>query len=112
MGHKKVCLDCRESLNLDHTGDLYSNKYPCAKCGREMRILPHRFRPPKKTDDKGWELVEFLIKNGFPFQHIYQQGLSEYFKNPVESYVSYPTNIRDAKEFVVKHKDQAINKDS
>lgn len=107
MGHKKVCLDCRESLNLD-VSDYSAEKYPCAKCGKQMTLLPHRFRPPKKTDDKGWELVSFLIKNGFPFQHIYQEGSSEYFKKSTDNYVTYPQNIRDAKEFILKYKDQAI----
>lgn len=106
MGHKKVCLDCRECLNLA-ASDYTVNNYTCAKCNRQMIILPHRFRPPKKSDDKGWELVDFLIKNGFPFQHIYQEGSSDFFKKPTDNYVAYPENIRDAKEFVLKYKDQA-----
>ena len=106
MGHKKVCLDCRESLNLD-VSDYAVEIYSCAKCGKPMTLLPHRFRPPKKTDEKGWELVEFLINNGFPFQHIYQEGSNEYFKKPAQNFVPYPTNIRDAKEFILKYKDQA-----
>lgn len=109
MGHKKVCLDCRESLNLD-VSDYSAETRPCAKCGKQMTFLPHRFRPPKKTDDKGWELVDFLIKNGFPFQHIYQEGSNEYFKKSTDNYVSYPQNIRDAKEFIIKYKNQAIKK--
>jgi len=107
MGHKKVCLDCRVSLNMD-VSDYSAEKYPCAKCGKQMTLLPHRFRPPKKTDNKGWELVNFLIKNGFPFQHIYQEGSNEYIKNPSNNYVPYPKNIREAKEFILIYKDQAM----
>jgi len=82
-------------------------KYPCPKCGKSMILLPHRFRPPRKSDDKGWELVEYLINKGFYFQHIYQVGSNEYFKKATDNYVPYPKNIRDAKEFVLKYKDQA-----
>ena len=106
MGHKKVCLDCRESLNLD-SSDYASKTYPCSKCGKQMTLLPHRFRPPKKADDKGWQVVEFLINNGFPFQHIYVNGAGEYFKNSTDNFASYPTNLRDAKEFIEKYKEQA-----
>ena len=47
MGHKKLCLDCRLSLNRDFDpgSDL---KYPCPNCGNAMLLLPHRFRAQKK----------------------------------------------------------------
>lgn len=72
-----------------------------------MLLLPHRFRPPKKNDDKGWELVNYLIENGFRFQHIYQLGSDDYNKKLTDNYISYPKNLRDAKEFVEKYKGQA-----
>ena len=103
MGHKKVCLACRESLNLDISDYAVKVRF-CAKCGKQMMFLPHRFRPPKKTDDKAWQLIAFLIHHGFPFQHIYINGANEYFKNATNNFVSYPTNLRDAKAFVEKHK--------
>lgn len=106
MGHKKVCLNCRESLNLDNS-DYAVEKYPCSKCGKQMTLLPHRFRPPKKTDDKGWQLVKFLIDNGFYFQHIYQEGSGELFGKLTNNYVPYPKNLREAKEFVITYKDKA-----
>ena len=107
MGHKKVCLKCRLTLNrpFDSGSEL---TYPCSECGKPMTLLPHRFKPPKKAEDKKWETVKFLIENGFYFQHIYENvtktanGFINY-----ENMVSYPCNIRDAKEFVVKYKSQA-----
>ncbi len=108
MGHKKICLDCRLSFNrdFDNGSEL---EYPCSTCGRPMLLLPHRFRPPKKTDDKGWDLVNFFIQNGFQYQHIYENGIetSDHY-NRQTKYIQYPDNLRDAKEFVVKYKDQAI----
>lgn len=106
MGHKKVCLDCKICLNLD-VSDYTAEKYPCSKCGKEMTLLPHRFRPPKKTHDKAWLLVKFLIENGFYFQHIYQEGSSDYNKKVTDNYVPYPKNLKEAKEFITTYKNQA-----
>ena len=105
MGHKSVCLDCRKSLNREF--DSGSGRlYPCSECGKPMTLLPHRFRPPKKTDDKKWETVKYLVENGFYYQHIQKvetkNGVTSY-----ENYAKYPDNIRDAKEFVEKYKNKA-----
>ena len=69
-----------------------------------MTLLPHRFRPPKKSDSKGWQLTSFLINNGFTYQHIYQIGKNELVKGKYDNYVPYPKSIRDAKEFIVQYK--------
>ena len=101
MGHKKVCLDCKNSFNRDFDSGSELT-YPCPECGKPMKLLPHRFRPPKKTDDKKWEVVKFFVDHGFYYQHI---SKSETI-NKTES-VKYPDNLREAKEFVIKYKNQA-----
>ena len=53
MGHKKVCLDCKISFNREFDNGLELT-YPCPECGKSMTLLPHRFRPPKKTDENKW----------------------------------------------------------
>ena len=100
MGHKKVCLDCKISFNreFDSGSEL---TYPCPECGKSMTLLPHRFRPPKKTDENKWEVVKFLIDNGFYYQHISEPTTIDNTK-----YVEYPDNLREAKEFVIKYKNQ------
>ena len=107
MGYKSVCIECRKTLN--RTLDTGSDRlYPCSECGKPMTLLSHRFRPPKKTDDKKWEIVKFLIENGFHYEHVYQKidtnsnGVTSY-----QGYATYPDNFRDAKEFVEKYKEQA-----
>ncbi len=107
MGHKKVCLECKVTLNkpFDSGSEL---TYPCPECGKQMTLLPHRFRPPKKTEDKKWKTVRFLVENGFHYQHIYEnvtKTINGFIK--LENLVSYPENIREAKEFVEKYKSQA-----
>jgi hypothetical protein len=106
MGYKKVCLDCRISLNRKF--DSGSDKtYPCAECGKPMTLLPHRFKQPGKTDEKKWETVRYLIANGFYYQHIYKMTELNYILTDQEKYADYPDNMRDAKEFVVKYTEQA-----
>lgn len=107
MGHKKVCLECKVCYNrpFDNGSEL---TYPCPECGKQMTLFPHRFRPPKKTEDRKWETVRFLVENGFNYQHIYENVIktkSGFIK--YENLVSYPENIIEAKEFVEKYKNQA-----
>lgn len=101
MGHKKVCLYCKTSFNraFDFGSSL---TYPCPECNKPMVLLPHRFRPPLKSDNKKWETVKYLIENGFSYQHIYEV-INDQFQT-----VTYPDNLRDALEFVEKYKSQAL----
>ena len=101
MGHKKVCLDCKNSFNRDFDSGSELT-YPCPECGKPMTLLPHRFRPPKKTDDKKWEVVKFFVDHGFYYQHISKPETID-----KTEYVKYPDNLREAKEFVIKYKNQA-----
>lgn len=107
MGHKIVCLECRKSFSQGTDfNDRKEGK--CPDCGRPMTLLPHRFRPPKKSEDKKWEVVNFLIENGFYYQHIYEtftQTINGFIKH--KNLVPYPENIREAKEFVERYKSQA-----
>ncbi len=86
MGYKSVCIECRKSLNisLDTGSDLL---YPCSECGKPMILLFYKFRPPKKTGDKKWETVKYLIENGFYYEHVYQKvGTTS---NGITSYMTY-----------------------
>jgi hypothetical protein len=80
-----------------------------------MIQLPHRFRPPKKTEAAKWETVKFLVESGFSYQHIYHIDESPVRNGKVENFVQYPENMREAQEFVIKYNSQAkkpVNKDS
>lgn len=110
MGDKKICLNCRVALNRNFDDGTEKKQYLCPECGREMIPLPHRFRSPKKTDEKRWQTVEFYIQNGFYYQHIHDGGEASNYYNRVTKYVEYPENLRDAKEFVIKYGSQARKK--
>ncbi len=106
MGHKVVCLNCQ--IAFSHGTNFNDRRdSTCPSCGQLMMDLPHRFRPPKKTDDRKWQVVKYLIENGFYYQHIYDNNESNNYYKP-QNYVEYPDNIMDAKEFVEKYKNQAI----
>lgn len=107
MGHKSICLNCRKAFNQgsDYDNRIESN---CPECGQLRISMPHRFRPPKKTDIKKWEVVKFLIEHGFKYQHIYKDVS---LKNGIvvySNYAPYPDNLNEAKEFVEKYKEQVI----
>lgn len=107
MGHKRVCLKCYRVENLGF--DLSNLKLGmCPLCSSPLIFMNQRFRPPKKTEKKKWELVKFLVFNGFPFQHIYNEGRSEYYLEDSDNFIEYPKTLEEAKEFVVKYKDQSL----
>ncbi len=69
MGTKHVCFNCRKSQNLgSNIENVRASK--CTQCGAEMKLMLHRFRPPKQTDQKKWAVVAFLVNEGFEYQHI------------------------------------------
>jgi hypothetical protein len=72
-----------------------------------MRLLPHRFRPPKIIDNSKWDTVKFLVDNGFYYQHIYETIETNDHSIKLQNHVKYPGNLMDAKEFVEKYKSQA-----
>jgi len=82
----------------------------CPECGQPMTLMTHRFRPPKKDDDKKWLTVKYLVDNGFTYQHIYEEIETKDKQKIKRINVAYPDNLRDAKEFVTKYRDQAIRK--
>jgi len=70
--------------------------------------MTHRFRPPKREEEKKWLTVKYLVDNGFPYQHIYEIVQNKTKQKAERISVAYPDNMRDAKEFIRRYKDQAI----
>ena len=107
MGHKKVCLTCRKAFNLNSDFEIRSG-LTCPECGQKMVEVNHKFRPPKKADLKAWAVSQYLIENGFLYQHIYKEIDDRKGLVSKEKYVAYPTSFKEAKKFVIKYKDQAL----
>jgi len=107
MGHKKVCLNCRKAFNQNSDFRIQSGM-TCPACGTEMTEVNHKFRPPKKSDLKAWNVSKYLIENGFLYQHIYKNIEERNGLVIKEKYVDYPKTMSDAKKFVSEFIDQAI----
>jgi len=108
MGHKVACLECRKAFNI---GTDFTNhvSVKCPNCGSSLAIFNHKFRPPKSSDTKAWQVVKFLYDHGFNYQHIEEEIMTnrDGLKTDSGKYVAYPTNMKDALEFVAKYKSQS-----
>lgn len=93
MGHKKVCFSCRKAFSL-YDYEAKNVNLTCPECGVDTILLNHKFRPPKRDDLKKWQLAKFLVDNGFHFNHVYKDN----------RLIHYPTNMEDAKRFVVENR--------
>lgn len=102
MGYKKVCFNCRKALSISSDFTI-KHSLTCPESGKQTTILSHLFRPPKQDDLKKWKVVEFLKDHGFLYQHIYEV----YTGSILSGQLQYPETMKEAKEFVVKYKDQA-----
>ena len=108
MGYKLVCFNCRKSFNR-RISDSEPGIKKCPTCGGKLAFFNHKFRPPKLSDKKAWHVVKFLFDHGFNYQHIEESSTTLKFglRKASGNYVDYPTNMKDAKEFVIKYKSQA-----
>ena len=101
MGFKAICFTCRKAFNHN----AYAEKQTPAKfpdCLQPLALLNHKFQPPKKSDDKAWEIATFLNDNNSPYHHVYKEVSKGLRADATcsENYVDYPTTMKEAKEFV------------
>jgi hypothetical protein len=109
MGYKKVCLDCRKAFNRPIELEKVHISI-CPQCEKPMTELNHLFQPPKQTDKKKWDVVRFLVDNGFKYYHVWETVIknSKGEITEYQNYAKYPESMKDAKEFVEKYKEQSI----
>ena len=106
MGYKNVCFDCRKAFSQGTDfNDIRESK--CPDCGLLMKLVTHRFRPPKQSETKKWEVAKFLMEHGFLYEHVYKRIYEINGVTVLANYATYPETMREAKEFVEKHKNQA-----
>jgi DNA-directed RNA polymerase subunit RPC12/RpoP len=93
MGFKNVCVTCRKAFKT--LEEIKNRKTVCPECAGEVILVSHRFKPPRKSDDKQWKLVAYMLDNGFRYEHTYDN-------NNGNILVPYPHTMEEAKEFVFK----------
>ena len=107
MGHKKVCINCRKAFNQNSDFTVQTGM-TCPECGQKMAEVNQKFRPPKKSDLKSWNVSKYLIENGFLYQHVYKNIVERNGLVTKEKYADYPKTMSEAEKFVSEFKDQAI----
>jgi DNA-directed RNA polymerase subunit RPC12/RpoP len=104
---KKICFTCQKAFGIpDRLAT--DSEFKCPRCSGQAFLLTHRFRPPKASDNKKWQVIRFLFENGFRFQHISNYEADHHGILRFSNFVKYPENMIDALEFVEIYKDQAL----
>lgn len=96
-----TCFKCRSTYKRPFEKGVFYRK--CPTCGSNAVLMDIRFRTPGKKDNKQWAKVEFLAKHGFYFQKVYLK------EGCIWERQRYPDNLEEAKKFVRKFKEQAID---
>lgn len=96
-----TCLSCRSTFKRPNDKEILLRKCPGCS-GQAIRMDP-RFRPPKKSGNRQWAKVSFLVRHGFLFQKIYRD-----LGDGLWCRVRYPETLEQAKDFVLEFKGQAL----
>ncbi|MDU2207986.1 hypothetical protein, partial [Veillonella sp.] len=72
---------------------LFNTNKTCPICKGKMYFVNEKFKAPKKSNDKEWKIIEYLLLSGYDFRNpIY--GAEKYM------YFEFPKNLQEAKAFV------------
>ncbi|MDH3694301.1 MAG: hypothetical protein OER96_07005 [Gammaproteobacteria bacterium] len=98
-------FECRKTFNRFPVNSIQETRV-CPNFAKNAIMMSHRFRSPKKNDDRQLKKVKFRVENGFFFQKIYEED------GGVWTRIRYPSSFEGAPEFVNKYKDQAWTYDT
>ena len=98
-----ACLECKTAhkRRLESSPSEYPLKMACPICKSDMYHVGRNFKAPKKSDQKQWMKIQFLISHGFLFQKIRPNGINN-------DSIPYPDTLEEAKEFVLLYAKYAI----
>ena len=99
MGYKSVCTNCRKAYSQGADFEK-SLSVICPECQQSMFFVNEKFKPPKKTAKKEWEIVKTLLKGGYDFQSFYQEIY------PNNNFVSFPTKLNEVEIFLKAFKNK------
>jgi len=73
-----VCIECRTSMRAPSSCGLKTD-FRCRSCSGEVFEVSHRWRIPKRGDDKEWEMLrkKVIADQEFYRSHHRRQALSE-----------------------------------
>ena len=93
MGYKNVCINCRISLSEGTNYELFNTNKTCPTCKGKMYFVNEKFKAPKKTNDKEWKIIEYLLLSGYDFRNPYC-GREQCI------YFEFPKNLQEAEAFI------------
>ena len=79
MGYKNVCVNCRISLSEGTNYELFNANKTCPTCKSKMYFVNEKFKAPKKSNDKEWKIIEYLLLSGFMISVILIVDMSNVF---------------------------------
>ena len=75
-----------------------------------MTLLPHLFKPPKRTNTKHCETVKYWVENGFRYQYVHKKfERRNVYIICYQGCFVYPDNLIEPNEFVENYKEQLPN---
>ena len=93
MGYKNVCVNCRISLSEGTNYELFNTNKTCPICNGKMYFVNEKFKAPKKSNDKEWKIIEYLLLSGYDFRNPYcGQEQCIYFE--------FPKNLQEVEAFI------------
>jgi hypothetical protein len=103
MGFKRVCLTCKSAFSV---GSSVSNaiETECTVCNKFTYLVHHKFKPPPKAATQKWQVVSFLILQGFRYETYWEPVLNEKGQPFMrKAYGKFPESMREAKEFMMTY---------
>jgi phage FluMu protein Com len=98
-----ACFNCQKTFKRRHLSDITDNdkqeyvEAKCPQCATLMADMGLDFESPKKTENKKWEHLKLLYKNGLAFHSCGCQGPG-YIPRDKEQLVTYYKNILNGYE--------------
>ena len=93
MGYKNVCINCRISLSEGTNYELFNTNKTCPTCKSNMYFVNEKFKAPKKSNDKEWKIIKYLLLSGYDFRNPYcghEQCI----------YFEFPMSLQEAEAFI------------
>ena len=86
MGYKNVCVNCRISLSEGTNYELFNTNKTCPTCKSKMYFVNEKFKAPKKSNDKEWKIIEYLLLSGYDFRNPYCDKSNVFILSSLRTY--------------------------
>ena len=71
MGYKMYVSTAGSPCRRAQTTRLFNTNKTCPTCKGKMYFVNEKFKAPKKSNDKEWKIIEYLLLSGYDFRNPY-----------------------------------------